>query len=347
MSKISPKLETLIDHSRVDDGKIDTAESVAIAKATPRKQCAAVAQRLMDDGFSGSSADLQKVAKLLGRTDMPSTDFTVRLQKASRQTIVTHVEVDGVTFKIAVRERQHINPAELKKIAKAVNDANAMIKDPKQQVHEVAIANGATTRMATFDKKPILVLAPELATGATATHEAGHAVFEAIRKSKTGQDTLLRVADIYSRLMATKDTEATTRATDGTTQKETAASGMWPFDPSQWSKTISSEHPHQDPDEFFASALEAYKTDRKGLEAAIAKFAKKDPAGAAPAKEMLKLLDELTKGDAVTPPKLGGDEKKAAEAKLGQIKDPSVVEDTIDSMLNEALSLALKPEQIK
>jgi hypothetical protein len=192
--------------------------------------------------------------------------------------------------------------------------------------------------MATFGGKPMLVIAPEFATRATAAHESGHAVVEQLRLGKN-DDALVRAADIYGRLMNTTSTELSVKKGDGSKEKMTLPSGLWPFDPTQWSKDGTAEHPGDNVDEFFASALSAYRTDRKGLEAAITKFAKIDPAGARPAREMLALLDELSKGK-VAAPNLGKAELKAARDEIKRIHSPSAVEDTL--ALRPALDSALQ-----
>jgi hypothetical protein len=334
--QISKKVEAKLQHALANDGKIDAAEAAAIAKAAKGKdEKAAVAQRLMDDGFTPNATERAAVAKALGQPDLPKTDFTYTVQKARGDTIITNVEVDGVKFKMALGENQHLDPAVLKAMAKEVNAANALIADPAQKISQVAIGTGLTTRMATYDNKPMLVIDRQYATAATVSHESGHAVLEAARLAKN-DDVMLRTADIYNRLMATKSVTVGPKG-----DEMTEPAGILPFDPSQWSKGGSSEHPWQNADEFFASALSAYRTDRTALVAAIAKFEKLDPAGAAPAKEMLAMFDELSSGKAVTPPKLSAAARKAAQAEVARIQSPSKVEDTLG--LHPGLELALKP----
>ncbi|MFT3714204.1 MAG: hypothetical protein QM817_41605 [Archangium sp.] len=333
-TQISPKIDGLIRKALANDGKIDAKEATAIAGQIGKKDGdkAVIAQRLMDDGFTpANDTERKAVAKALGQADMPKTDFQYTVQKAKGDLIITNVEVDGVKFKMALGEKQHMDPAVLKAMAKEVNAANALITDKNQKISAVAIGDGLTTRMATFNDKPMLVIDRQYADAPTVAHEAGHAVLESFRVGKN-DDVMLRTADIYNRLQATKPVSI---------KGDSAASGMWPFDPSQWSKSGSSEHPWQNADEFFASAVSAWRSDRAGLEKAIAKFEKEDPAGAKPAREMLAMLDELAKNGKVTPPKLDKDAKKAAQAEVARISAPSKVEDTL--ALHPGLEMALKP----
>jgi len=61
---------------------------------------------------------------------------------------------------------------------------------------------------------------------------------------------------------------------DYTVGTETPLAGLWIMDPSQWLPGSAMEYPWHDPDEFFASAKEAYRLNRKGLERAVAKLKK-------------------------------------------------------------------------
>jgi hypothetical protein len=327
MTKISAKVEALLQKSKANDGVIDTAEAKQIAQAAKPSEWSDVAQRLMDDGFSAPPQDLQDLAKLLHQPAMPSAVGTVTLQKAQFGLVVTHMEIDGVRFKMALPSDQRVDPQVLKAMAKAVNDANALIADPAKRVHDVVIAANVTTRLTSFAQKPILVIDRRFADASTVTHESGHAVFDALRDLKP-PETALKVVALYNRLAGTTSVVGTERPAGGKPTKAEHPAGLWPFDPSQWSKSLTTEHPWDNADEFFASALAAASTDRKGLEQAIAAYTKNDPAVGAAAKELLALLDGLKAGTS-TPPMPSGAERDSAKAGLSAIGRANPVEAVI------------------
>lgn len=342
MSKITAATQKKIDTALLNDGKIDAKEALAIAGAAKPSERADVAQALMDDGFTGSADQQKAVADKLKLGAMPSTDFKYSVQDVKQDMAIEHVEVDGVKFLIAEDGKNKVSPDKLKEIAKRVNENNQLIGDKSMQVKCVAIAPGAITRMATYQGKPMLVMDTKYADGATAAHESGHEVLLALKKSGKANDALLKVGDLYNQLMNTKQVNGTT-VLDGKSKTEKGPSGMWPFDPPTWNKadkSATSEHPTANADEFFASAVAAWRTDRAGLEKAINDYAKKDPKGAAPAKEMLKLLDTLAANGQIPSPGLTGDAKTNAQNQVNNIGDPSAVEDTLD--LHVGLSLTLK-----
>jgi hypothetical protein len=236
-------------------------------------------------------------------------------------------------------------------IAEAIQAANKAITDAKSQVKLCAIAN-ATTRFATFKGDPILVLNWENADAATARHELGHATFDYLRRQQGTKGpqagTALQIADIYLQLQKTKPVKGKQRSYDfdagGVIDKDAEMpAGLWIADPPQWSseKGVQSEHPWQDADEFFASAREAFLTDRKGFEASIQRFAKLDSDVKKPAHQLIAVLEALAQGKA---PKAAGTPSKDAEAHLKGISFAGRTEDTLDSGLNQTLSWALKPD---
>ena len=115
----------------------------------------------------------------------------------------------------------------------------------------------STTRYATYQGKPVLVLDPSDANGETATHEIGHAIFEQYRRT-SGQaksatrDVGLIIADIYLRLADTIVLQDNERDSSGNVKQADHPAGLWIADPSQWSKTLATEHPWDNADEFFA-----------------------------------------------------------------------------------------------
>ena len=205
-----------------------------------------------------------------------------------------------------------------------------------------------TTRFALWQGKPVLMIDPPDAGEETVAHEMGHAIFEALKnqaESKTkdsakARNLRLNVADIYARLSQTKD------ITEG---NATHPAGLWIADPSQWLPGGKSEHPWDDPDEFFASAKAAYQLNRKGLEGAIAKFKKFDPAVGAPAKELLALLDAFFKKGALPSKGLPEARASAAKTELERGTGVSKVEDTVmsDTPLDWLLNPGNRPKRQK
>ncbi len=323
------------------DGRIHLLEQISAPDFTRDGVTAADQKKIIADTVKRENAPVS----------VPPSDATAKpgqpqliLEKKSRDGYtISHYRVDGVTFKLAEHaDGAQVDRKQLAPMAKAINEANALIADPAHQVRDVAIHNGAS-RMATYQGKPILILGFGDANAGVATHESGHVVFDAMIKSfKAPPGVDLQVADIYNRLSETKSVDGKIRKTDGKREAASHPAGLWPFDPSQWSKKLDSEHPWDTSHEFFASALRAYRTDRKGVEAAITRFAKEDPAAAAPAREMLTLLDQLHAGT-YQPKALAPDAEKAARAQIDRVRATTTVESTVDSALNDGLKRALQP----
>jgi hypothetical protein len=212
-------------------------------------------------------------------------------------------------------------------IAKQIAAGNARIPDPSYRVRSCLIVP-TTTRFALFDGDPVLMLDPSNADAATAAHEMGHAIFHALdqigssgsKQAGPASAFRLRIADIYLRLSETKE---------HTVDEHTHPAGLWIADPSQWAPKGAMEHPWDDPDEFFASAREAWVIDRRGFTDAIARMTKIDPKVKKPAQELVALLAAfLGKGQL---PKAGPAKAnvKAATEELKRIKAVSSVKDTI------------------
>jgi hypothetical protein len=255
----------------------------------------------------------------------------------------------GVQFLVAVtRERKDAIQGALPGIGMRIAADNARVKDPAMKVNTCIIA-GTTTRYAHLNGVPVLMLDPDDANGATAAHEMGHGLFYALEQlgaspekgAASGSAFRLKIADIYARLSRTKPV---------TIDDKSVPAGVWPVDPSQWSPGSPHEHPWDGPDEFFASAEAAFQTNRKGLETAIAKFTKIDPAVAAPAKELLELLASfLGKGKLPAKHGLSAERKGAAETELARDVGVSKVEDTImpGTPLDWLLHPANRPKKTK
>jgi hypothetical protein len=280
-----------------------------------------------------------------GKTPALTPDLEVR----HGDWLIARFHVKSVQFPVTVgvAEMPRIVAA-IPAIAAAIEEANARISDQAFRVATCAIAS-ATTRFTTLAGKPVLVLDAKNADAATARHELGHATFHYLRQIPDGSKNPLRgsalaVTDIFLRLAATKPVKASKVSSDGTPSEQELPAGLWIADPPQWSgaRKLPSEHPWDDADEFFASAREGYLVDRRGLEAAVARFTKLDPAVRVPAAQLLATLGALTGGKA--PPKVSPGPDAAKE--LGRIPQAGAVEDTLDSIINDTLRWALDPTTI-
>ncbi len=252
----------------------------------------------------------------------------------------------GIRFLVAVGNTQEkAIRAAIPAIGKQIAADNARIKDPSSRVMICIIAI-TTTRFAHWNGKPVLAIAPPDVSVETAAHEMGHAIFNALKiqsESKTKDaakagNFRLTVADIYARLSTTKD------FTHG---NETYPAGLWIADPSQWNPGSAAEHPWRDPDEFFASSKEAYQTNRKGFESAIARLKKVDPKVEAPAKELLALLDAFFKRGELPAKSVPDARAETAKTELAREAGVSKVEETIwpDTPLDWLLNPASRPKK--
>lgn len=258
------------------------------------------------------------------------------------------VRSSGIRFLAAMgKDQEKEIRAAIPAIGKLLSADNARIKDSSSRVTTCIIAS-TTTRFALWNDKPVLALDPSDVSVATAAHEMGHAIFHALKSqagsggkdaAKAGNFRLL-VADIYARLSQTRE---------HTEDNETHPAGLWIADPSQWVPGGAKEHPWQDPDEFFASAKAAYQVNRKGLVGAIARMKKVDPGVAAPAKELLALLDAFFRKGTLPARGLPAARATAAQAELGQETGVSKVEDTVmrDTPLDWLLHPAKRPKKQK
>lgn len=250
------------------------------------------------------------------------------------------VSNSGIRFLVAVNnDQEKAIRADIPAIGKQVSADNSRIKDPSSRVTTCIIAS-TTTRFALWNGKPVLALAPDDVNVETAAHEMGHAIFHALKSqaeskakdaAKAGTFRLI-VADIYARLSETKEFTA---------GDETHPAGLWIADPSQWLPGGAKEHPWQDPDEFFASAKEAYQINRKGFESAIARFSKVDPKVKAPAKDLLALLSAFFKKGMLPSKRLPEERASTAKKELERETGVSKVEETI--MSNTPLDWLLNP----
>jgi hypothetical protein len=262
--------------------------------------------------------------------------------------LITKYSLRGIDFLVGVHESMISNiEGNLDAIGAAIVAGNALISDTALQVKTCIIAP-TTTRYATYQDKPVLVLDPPNANNETATHEIGHAVFEQYSrtsgeaKSPT-KGVAVAIADIFLRLAGTKSVQENERDERGNPRQAEHPAGLWIADPSQWSKTLETEHPWQDADEFFASARKAYLLDPKGFRAAIDKFGELDSAVKPPARELLAFLSQLA---ARKIPKTPRTLSKDATAHIAGVTKPTKVEATLSSPVREVLKWTVDPTTI-
>lgn len=236
-------------------------------------------------------------------------------------------------------------------VAERIAKSNKLIKDPSLQVLTCFIA-ATTTRFALWYGQPVLMLSPEQANPQTTAHEMGHAVNYALGLRSTSSaanagdagNFRLRIAAIFHQLGTTKKVTLRAKSDEGGEKEEEHRAGHWMVDRSQWLSGGTLEHPWHNPDEFFASATSAHQTDRAALRKSIDRFVKIDPAVAAPAKELLTLLDDFLGAGKLPTAKVSGAQKKTAEAALARDEDVSKVEDTArNRSVETALELILDP----
>jgi hypothetical protein len=167
----------------------------------------------------------------------------------------------------------------------------------------------------------------------------GHAVLDALgrqaaaagKQGVAALDLRTRITDVFLRLSATKPTS----------NDNSVGVGITMVDPSFWSPRSAEEHPQSNPDEFFASAKEAYQIDPKALNKSIARATKADPTVAAPAKDMMALLEALYGKGSVPTQKLPQD-RQAATEKISFGLPPNNIEDT--AALSPLLNLLITPD---
>ncbi len=223
-------------------------------------------------------------------------------------------------------------------VAPKIAADNAKIADQDRRV-QICFITPTITRFALWKGRPVLMLDPKNADRATVAHEMGHAVLDALgrqaaaagKQGVAALDLRTRITDVFLRLSATKPTS----------NDNSVGVGITMVDPSFWSPPSAEEHPQSNPDEFFASAKEAYQIDPKALNKSIARATKADPTVAAPAKDMMALLEALYgKGSAPTQ-KLPQD-RQAATEKISFGLPPNNIEDT--AALSPLLNLLISPD---
>jgi hypothetical protein len=257
----------------------------------------------------------------------PDTDFDLPWKHGDYS--LFEVTSSGIRVLVGVATEKYETSARkaIPAIAKQVAAGNNRIRDEARRV-KLCLIVPTTTRFALLNGDPVLMLDPPNADAATAAHEMGHAIFHALEemgssgsKQAAGASAFrLRIADIYLRLSDTKE---------HTIGDQTHPAGLWIADPSQWAGSGEHEHPWDDPDEFFASAREAWQMNQAGFMKAIARLTKVDPKVKQPATELVGLLKEFLNKNRLRDTKLPKQRAEDASKELAGIRSPSKVEDTI------------------
>lgn len=292
---------------------------------------------VVEQGFGGLRALIAPRIQL--SPDGPDAAVGQGLPWQHGNTELFELKSGAIRFFVASTSDQQKKAAQAnaKAIAGQISAANARIADPARRV-AICFIVSTTTRFADWQGTPVLMLDHDDATAATATHEMGHAIFDALgrravskAKGAAGAMNLrLRIADIYARLMATTHAPESTKSF-----------GILIADPPTWGSETESEHPWADPDEFFASARKAFVLNPKGFKAAIKRATAIDKNVGPPAQELLSLLGEFAAGRLPSKGVPKGRLEDAQEAML-RATGVSQIESTV--MPNTPLDWLLHPD---
>jgi hypothetical protein len=289
-----------------------------------------------------------KTAGSTGPTAVADTGPDLALPWTDGQSVLFEVSASDVRFIVGVAAKEEkVVRAFIGKVAPRMAADNARIADPALRVR-VCFITPTSTRFALWGGRPALMIDPKNADSETVAHEMGHAVLDALgHQAAAGggagaaaADLRIRIADVFARLSATKPA----------TKDIAFGVGVMMVDPPSWAPKLAPEHPYQDADEFFASAKAAYQIDAKALQASIARATKIDPAVAAPAKDLMALLDAMFgKGSTAPAGKLPTERQAAAEKELGRFKSTGDVEtSTVTSwLLNLLINPGARPRKAK
>ena len=232
----------------------------------------------------------------------------------------------GVRFLVAVVV-EHEDPVKeaIPRIAQEIASSNVFIEDAERRVSTCFICE-KDTQFAFWNDEPVVVLYEHknFNDPAGTAHEMAHAIYDAQGRSARGKGQgaaraaafQLRIGDIFVRLGKTTKTTVNDRQ---------MAVGHAMVDPSQWRPNGPFEHPFRDPDEFFASALEAYQFGRTGLQSAIQQATMLDAGVEQPANELMELLRQFVEREAISISTLTPERRKAAEEALRLAIAPAVV----------------------
>src|SRR5262245_5757142 len=215
---------------------------------------------------------------------------------------VKEFSIRGIIVRVLESSKIKIASKEVIQLIKNIEEGNKWIKDPAFQVKSCFISLTPHNQFVKYLGKPVLLLDHEQFLSGTAIHEIGHAIFDYYQNSKSAPaNAALKIAYFFLQLSKTTKAKATLRKRDGNVEVEFPA-GLLIADPSQWSKTLFSEHPFENLDEFFASVREAMLVDRSGLDRAVTKLSKTDPSIKGLSSSLLKLVSVLEKNENPKPP---------------------------------------------
>jgi hypothetical protein len=264
----------------------------------------------------------------------------VRSERVFGDLYIAELVVQGIDFRLAIsRQDQDHVLARLADVAAQLARINRSISDPKAKVRLCVIANGQDSRFATYNGAPVVVLSPQGVTAAAAVHEADHAVFESLRsaegpEAETKHSTVARLGELFNVLSRTTHVSKVTRQV-----AERQPVGLLMLDPTQWSGEPKTEHPWENADEMFASALEGLVTNPAGLRRAIHEAVRIDRHVDGPAKELMDLVSTIARGRA---PKV----KTPSAGQAEQPEPPDKIETYIDSPAVQPLKWALEPDTV-
>jgi hypothetical protein len=250
-------------------------------------------------------------------------------------------------------------------VAARVADVGGALGKGSRWTPALVVVVSEESRMHVADGAPLITISHEdfdRAGPQTAAHEASHAVFEshthATPDGPLAPDAFaLRFADLFRRLGGTRAVPLPTRPFSA--GKPSLAPGkdeptgpaglvmvtdtLWAAAPAPGGKTEG--HPWEGPDELFASAHGAFRTDEKLLTKLIAHYAGADGSVTALGKELLDLLRTVRDPKALkalAPP--GKDESaKATEAIRAREAPASSVKERLGFILDPA---ALPPKSV-
>lgn len=292
-----------------------------------------------------STAGNRAVVQLLHLQRSPDDRAAPELPWHHDGVTLFEVTASGIHFLVGLPDkpdREKTIRGVIDQIGARIAGDNALIKDAAYQVKTCFIVS-TSTRFALLDGKGALLLSPDDANEETAAHEMGHAVFYYLRNRAGSKEkdaggaasVRLQVGDLFVRLSDTRIARGKGK------DAEELPAGLWIADPSQWDPAQKEEHPQSDPDEFFASAKAGFQVFPEGFKKAIAHFSKIDPAVAAPAKDLVTLLQAVTSGN-LPQQTLTESRQKAATEALKREKSVGNVEDSI--VLSPLLGYLVHPE---
>ncbi len=257
--------------------------------------------------------------------------------------VFEEIEISGIRLLIGMESAKRSSIEPIKNIAAQIISDNKIIADPAFQVKKCIISPN-TTRFALLNGEPVLVLDPIHANIESVRHEMGHAVSHFLLNNKSYKinkkvesgDWLSALTDIFLQL-----NQITIKNIKG---DEMFANFI--VDPTEWNPGASAEHPG-DVDEFFASAKEAFQTDKKALSAVFAKYGKQNSKIPGLGKKLIQLLEFLFNAGKLA--KTGVvSSKDDIEATIGGLSQPSKVEETLSAhLLTEMLLNPDKRPQCK